>query len=73
VSHDSERHARISAVSEPPIEEWERQGALHELTRLARCLELEDTEGVVSRLGRLTQGQREAVAEAMERILELGD
>jgi hypothetical protein len=72
VSHDSERHTRVPALSEPPIEEWERQGALHELTRVARDLELEDTGGVVSRLGRLTRGQRAAVAEAMERILELG-
>jgi hypothetical protein len=73
VSHDRERRAPVSAPTEPPIEEWERQGALHELTRLARDLEMEDTEGVVARLGRLTQGQRDAVAEAMERILELGD
>jgi hypothetical protein len=35
-------------------------------------LELEDADAVVARLGRLTQGQREAVAEAMERILEMG-
>ena len=40
---------------------------------MARDLEHEDTDGVVGRLGRLTQSQRAAVAEAMERILELGD
>lgn len=57
----------------PPIDEWERQGALHELTRVARDLEFDDSAAVIARLGRLTQGQREAVAEAMERILELGE
>lgn len=56
----------------PPIDEWERQGALHELTRVARDLEFDDSDAVIARLGRLTQSQREAVAEAMERILELG-
>lgn len=57
----------------PPIDEWERQGALRELTRVARDLEFDDSDAVIARLGRLTQSQREAVAEAMERILELGD
>jgi hypothetical protein len=64
---------RISAMTEPPVDDWERQGALRELTRVARDLELEDADAVVARLGRLTQNQRDAVAEAMERILELGD
>jgi len=72
VTNNSEDHTRITSVARPPIEDWERQGALRELTRLARDLQLEDGEAVVSRLGRLTQGQREAVADAMERILELG-
>lgn len=63
----------VTSLQEPPIDDWERQGALHELTRVARDLELEHTESVVARLGRLTQSQRAAVAEAMERILELGD
>jgi hypothetical protein len=63
---------RLLSLAEPPVEEWERQGALRELTRVARDLELEDAEAVVARLGRLTQNQREAVAEAMERILEMG-
>ncbi len=56
----------------PPIEEWERQGALRELTRVARDLEIEDSGAVIARLGSLTQNQRGAVAEAMEKILELG-
>jgi hypothetical protein len=57
----------------PPIDEWERQGALHELARVARDLEADDADAVIARLGRLTQSQRDAVAEAMERILELGE
>lgn len=57
----------------PPIDAWERQGALRELTRVARDLEFDDSAAVIARLGRLTQSQRDAVAEAMERILELGD
>ena len=57
----------------PPIEEWERQGALRELTRVARDLEVEDSGAVIARLGSLTQNQRAAVAEAMEKILELGE
>ena len=72
MKNNSEDHTRITPVARPPIEDWERQGALRELTRLARDLQLEDGEAVVSRLGRLTQSQREAVADAMERILELG-
>ncbi len=55
------------------MDDWERQGALRELTRVARDLEREDSDAVISRLGRLTQSQRDAVAEAMERILELGE
>lgn len=62
----------LLSLAEPPVDEWERQGALRELTRVARDLELEDADAVVARLGRLTQKQREAVAEAMERILEMG-
>lgn len=62
----------LLSLAEPPVDEWERQGALRELTRVARDLELEDADAVVARLGRLTQNQREAVAEAMERILEMG-
>ncbi len=58
---------------DPPIEDWERQGALRELTRVARDLQREDADAVIGRLGRLTQSQRAAVADAMERILELGD
>lgn len=57
----------------PPVDEWERQGALRELTRVARDLEWGDSDAVIARLGRLTQSQRDAVAEAMERILELGE
>lgn len=57
----------------PPIDAWERQGALRELTRVARDLEFDDSDAVIARLGRLTQSQRDAVAEAMERILELGE
>lgn len=63
---------RLLSLGDPPVEDWERQGALRELTRVARDLELEDADAVVARLGRLTQHQREAVAEAMERILEMG-
>jgi hypothetical protein len=70
--NNSEDHIRITSIARPPIEDWERQGALGELTRLARDLQLEDGDAVVSRLGRLTHSQREAVADAMERILELG-
>ena len=65
--------APIGAISVPPIEDWERQGALRELTRVARDLQHEHADAVIGRLGRLTQGQRAAVADAMERILELGD
>jgi hypothetical protein len=57
----------------PPIDAWERQGALRESTRVARDLEFDDSDAVIARLGSLTQSQRDAVAEAMERILELGD
>jgi hypothetical protein len=73
VNENARHRAPITTLPEPPIDEWERQGALHELTRVARDFQREDTEGVIGRLGRLTQGQRDAVAEAMERILELGD
>ncbi len=62
----------LISFAEPPLDEWERQGALRELTRVARDLELEDADAVVARLGRLTHRQRDAVAEAMERILEMG-
>jgi hypothetical protein len=68
----SEHDVRIGEIAEPPIEDWERQGALRELTRLARDLQHEDADAVIGRLGRLTGSQRAAVAEAMERILELG-
>jgi hypothetical protein len=68
----SEHDVQTGAVTEPPIDDWERQGALRELTRLARDLERVDADAAVRRLGRLTGSQRTAVAEAMERILELG-
>ena len=64
---------RAIEVSDPPVDEWERQGALRELAQVARDLEREDSGAVIARLGRLTQSQRDAVAEAMERILELGE
>ena len=35
---------QTGAVTEPPIDDWERQGALRELTRLARDLEREDAD-----------------------------
>jgi hypothetical protein len=70
---DRQQSARTGAIAIPPIDDWERQGALRELTRLARDLEREDADAVVGRLGRLTQSQRAAVADAMDRILELGD
>lgn len=69
----NERTTTRALQQSPPIDEWERQGALHELTRVARDLEADDADAVIARLGRLTQGQRDAVAEAMERILELGE
>ena len=69
----NDRSRRAIEVSDPPVDEWERQGALRELTRVARDLEREDSDAVIARLGRLTQSQRDAVAQAMERILELGD
>jgi hypothetical protein len=69
---EREHNVRTDAIADPPIEDWERQGALGELTRLARDLRHEDADAVVGRLGRLTQSQRAAVAEAMERILQLG-
>ena len=72
MNDEREYHLRVSSRIPPPVDEWERQGALHELTRVARDLEFENPDAVVARLGRLTQKQREAVAEAMERILELG-
>lgn len=59
-------------IPDPPIDEWERQEALRELTRVARDLEQESAGRIMTRLGRLTRSQRDAVAEAMERILELG-
>ena len=68
-----ERFQWLTEISDPPVNEWERQGALRELTLVARDLEREDSDAVIARLGRLTQSQRGAVAEAMERILELGD
>ncbi len=71
VEKNRENDLSVSPPSSPPVAEWERQGALHELTRVARDLEFENPDAVVARLGRLTQRQREAVAEAMERILEL--
>lgn len=70
---DDEDDARIASPVAPPVDEWERQGALRELTRVARDLEREDAGAVVARLGRLTQRQRDAIAEAMARILELGE
>ena len=72
MNDERENDLRVSSPICPPVDEWERQGALHELTRAARDRELENPDAVVARLGRLTQKQREAVAEAMERILELG-
>lgn len=68
-----EHDVQTGALTEPPIDDWERQGALRELTRVARDLQREEPDAVVGRLGRLTGSQRAAVAEAMERILELGD
>ena len=68
-----DRFRRVTEIADPPVDDWERQGALRELTRVARDLEREDSDAVISRLGRLTQSQRDAVAEAMERILELGE
>ncbi|HVG99390.1 MAG TPA: hypothetical protein VM844_01405 [Miltoncostaeaceae bacterium] len=70
---DHREHDVRTGLADPPIDEWERQGALRELTRLARDLQHEDADAVVGRLGRLTGSQRAAVAAAMERILELGD
>lgn len=67
------RARRTTEIADPPVDDWERQGALRELTRVARDLEREDSDAVIARLGRLTQSQRDAVAEAMERILELGE
>jgi hypothetical protein len=67
-----ERNVKTGVVADPPIDDWERQGALRELTRLARDLQREDGDAVIERLGRLTGSQRAAVADAMERILELG-
>jgi hypothetical protein len=72
VKNEPENDLRVWSPTGPPVDEWERQGALHELTRVARDLEFETADAVVARLGRLTQKQREAVAEAMERLLELG-
>lgn len=72
MKNERENDLRVSSPISPPVDEWERQGALHELTRVARDLEFENPDAVVARLGRLTGKQRAAVAEAMERILELG-
>jgi hypothetical protein len=65
-------NAPAGALAAPPIDDWERQGALRELTRVARDLQREDADAVIGRLGRLTQSQRAAIAAAMDRILELG-
>lgn len=74
IKKNSERAIGAESIQlTPPIDAWERQGALRELTRVARDLEFDDSAAVIARLGRLTQSQRDAVAEAMERILELGD
>lgn len=69
---DSDQRLPVTSLLVPPIDEWERQGALHELTRVARDMEMEDADRVAGRMGRLTRSQRDAIAEAMERILELG-
>lgn len=64
---------RVPAASPvPPLDDWERQGALRELARVAGDIERDDPERIMARLGRLTQDQRTAVAAAMERILDLG-
>ena len=72
-----QRATSVSAVTsllEPPIDEWERQGALHELTRVARDLELRATPTPSSAASAASRrASATAVAEAMERILELGD
>lgn len=74
MNEDIEQAASAAPIElGPPIDMWERQGALRELTRVARDLEFDDSAAVIARLGRLTQSQRDAVAEAMERILELGE
>lgn len=72
MNEDLKRQMKLVPATDPPVDDWERQGALRELTRVARDLQLEDHDAVVARLGRLTAGQRQAVAEAMERILEMG-
>lgn len=56
----------------PPLDDWERQGALRELARVAADIDRTDPACIVARMGRLTQDQRAAVAAAMERILDLG-
>lgn len=72
MNDERENDLRVISATPPPVDEWERQGALRELTRVARDLEFESPDAVVARMGRLTREQREAVAEAVERILELG-
>ncbi len=69
---DDMPHRGPEAFTVPPLDDWERQGALRELTRLACDIEQADPACIMARMGRLTQDQRTAVAAAMERILNLG-
>ena len=62
---------QTGAVTEPPIDDWERQGALRELTRVARTSSAR-TPTPSSGASGASRGASAAVAEAMERILELG-
>lgn len=65
-------HRGPGASTVPPLDDWERQGALRELTRLAHDIGRAEPACIMARMGRLTQDQRTAVAAAMERILNLG-
>ncbi|MGD9695069.1 MAG: hypothetical protein AB7V42_05350 [Thermoleophilia bacterium] len=71
--NDAEDPSRpTTSLAGPPLDDWERQGALRELARLAWDLQRCEGDAAMARLGRLTHGQRAAVADAMDRILELG-
>ena len=70
---DHREHNVRTGLAAPPIDDWERQGALRELTRSPETSSSRTPTPSSGRLGRLTSSQRAAVAAAMERILELGD
>lgn len=57
--------------TDPPLDDWERAGALAEILRIARGIEHEDfTRDVAPRLRRLSGTQRARVGVAIREALE---